>query len=182
MLIEGEKLITDFLARCTDQNSGIITRDVLPEFSVAAGNDSVVYMSCDGTYVLKFYTQEKFTKKPTLNKLLLYQRITNEISYYCEISDLTINGQRFRVNPICSLVECREYGCIVGISTYIKGNKLEAYSPQYHCREIDLLSRKLGDNFGVSGIDIIPVNIKVLSGGTLMITDLCSSLSHLREI
>lgn len=156
---------------------------------IARGIDSEVWRS--GDFVLKVYKNvDKTGLFVSADKLLIYQKITNLASALAISEDWTaklpfpLGIKRVEINPYTELKKCEHCGNWEGRAPYIKGVRanLLPYSfinSNWGDTFLGSLTYKIERNFNVSGIHMIPLNIKILSS-KFVITDLCDDISAIK--
>jgi len=160
---------------------------------IGTGIDSNVYKV--GDLVVKNYKLSKFNG--CLNGLDIsilddYFLITNLAELYLKDNPTVLRSAGFRkkypltVNPFLKMNKCDSCGGVEGICKYIPGLRLgESYQRLglYNlANQLTDISLTLGDKLGVTGIKVIPTNIKVTDENLIVITDLCADVSILRKI
>ncbi|BCX14327.1 MAG: hypothetical protein KatS3mg088_010 [Patescibacteria group bacterium] len=159
-----------------------------------AGNDSLVYLF--GEHVVKVYNQGKwrsFSESQASKIINLYKEITNSASRFSEEENWHLNlrfnnlALPLRVAPIEKVIRCSCCGSFASVSPFVEGKNLEEkmINSRFDLRELRVVLPQLSldfcRRFSVSGISILPINIKYFQE-KLIITDLCSNLSILKAL
>lgn len=159
-----------------------------------AGNDSLVYLF--GKHVVKVYNQgrwKSFPESEAFEIINLYKEITNSASRFSEEEDWRLNlrfnnlALPLRVAPIEKVIRCSCCSSFASVSPFVGGKNLEQGGANriFDLRELKIalpqLSLDLCRRFSVSGISILPINIKYFQE-KLIITDLCSNVSRLSRV
>lgn len=136
----------------------------------------------------KFVYEDEYT--PILNQSLLndYYEITNLASSLSKKNNFELQLSHSNkiypviVNPFYQMHKCAHCCSIEGIAKYIEGVSLLNFYPS---EDADLslqeLGRHLEQALGFSGMDIIPLNVKVINNNSIVITDLCADISLLHR-
>lgn len=151
---------------------------------IASGHDSRVYL--EGDVVIKEYYRDLNERE----YLELYYEITNRGAELSEggktVLDLPFSRQRLplKINPFIEMRTCVHCSRIEGVAQFISGDRLDQ-SLNFDQKELSValknMSHNLNDMLGVTGINIIPLNIKDIGNGILVVTDLCSGIIDLRR-
>ena len=155
---------------------------------VDCGCDSQVYQITG--LVIKRYFPE--TLGYDENKLIDYFHTMNDACDYVKKHPITIYLPNLRrdlsmvVNPCFDMHKCGICGEIEGVSKYIFGKNLQNSNETleipdsdywYMRTEFHRLNTILNDELKITGINIVPVNVKVLDN-EFIITDLCSQIKN----
>ncbi|KKR42312.1 MAG: hypothetical protein UT76_C0023G0002 [Candidatus Woesebacteria bacterium GW2011_GWB1_40_12] len=161
---------------------------------IGTGIDSSVYRL--GDVVVKNYkniTQSGFPHDMTVDILNHYYTVTNRAYKLAEerkvLLHLPVSKKNIpvEVNPFLNLHVCRMCSEIEGISRYIPGKGLNLSEDEQVFNRVELkvalidLSVKLENKLGYSGVNIIPMNVKLSEKGSLIVTDLCADILMLRK-
>ena len=157
---------------------------------LASGYDSAVYK--DGGYVIKVYKGNPSAASLPVPgaTLVLYRQVTNAAFEIAETEGLQMEliyskeTLPFKINPIITMEKCEECGFVESVAPHVPGKNLatgpDIFDPVELKLSLRYLNNALEDKLGVSGINIIPINIKEVDGG-LVVTDLCSDIVNLRR-
>ena len=179
-----------------------ILKDQRVDF-ISQGMDSLVYR-VGYDQVLKVYRPNLDLTSGMTNKLKVnnhvaqlkdYERITNKLAELLSRNPVYLKqwwaeNLQLVVNPISRMEWSEELGCMVGLSPYVEGDTvLGRYESQIYARkaddvfvvEVEGMNKSLNSMARCRGISIDEINMKYgYSGSTLVITDLCSYVNHLR--
>ena len=158
---------------------------------IGTGVDSSVYRL--GNFVVKNYTVFSEGNAPFrlgMKNLDDYFELTNlasSISYDRPFRlhfPLSKVDYPLLINPLIKMEKCDFCGEIEGVSSFIEGATLES-SMEFDQKELKIAFRDMNffleEKLGFYGINIIPLNVKKLEGGKLIVTDLCADICMLRK-
>lgn len=149
-----------------------------------SGQDSQVFR--EGDIVVKEYYPSR-----TEEQVRFYAETTNKASVAVEkagiMAAFPYSGFEMPVQviPFINLAMCQDCGTrMEGVAPYIPTPDLDEDSSQFDIKELKIVLKRLSWNLdavlGVSGIDIVPRNVKNIDG-TLVVTDLCADITELRR-
>lgn len=156
---------------------------------VAIGLDSEVYRL--GDLALKVYCRSFIGQyaKRDLEVMTLYRDITNLMADPLQSAEMRMGNPfskfvnyRVEFNPILQMYRCGHCGFISTVSPFVEGECLNR-SLSFDQKELTILLRSLNmsleERLGVSGVNVIPLNAKLI-GDKVVVTDICSDLLELR--
>lgn len=154
---------------------------------IAEGTNSVVFRVND--YALKVYNGRSSWGSLNINKLLFYNEITDKTYDLAKSENWTIKlpfpfGRHIiEVNRFVKVNKCDKCGYVEAWTPFIVGTRLDLFP-------FSLIQNNLTDQFdnlkyqtekclGIEGIEIAPINVKINSSLTVVITDLCWDIANL---
>lgn len=150
----------------------------------ARGDNSKVYMCGDA--VVKIYNRD--IDQTIAN---LYVVVTNEASALLDRESLKASLPfsktefRLRINPFMAVHKCDNCERMEALMPFIPGKNLEERIREFDEKEIEIFLRNidflLEEKMSVSGLELLPLNIKLIGDKTLVITDLCADIRKLRR-
>lgn len=163
-----------------DPKNGITRGNVRQENYIDYGPDSLVAKL--GNEVWKFYGKGNIPDlDQDLGKLSqsvsFYQKITNRAAKLLQEKKFSFDDRRLTINPAKAMSISTKYKTVIGISSFVPGEKLEeSKNTRAFFEEVnEFLNHKLR----IKGIHLFYFNTQVAEGG-LVAVDICTNLSHLK--